>query len=112
MPARAVISCLLLVLLVFAGLHCICGHEITVDAQGVPHKHCHDESGCICKGATFVDPVTIEGPALVIDWLAIADEPIARHISFEFERPTPNYLAAPPPLSGKALRARIESLVI
>jgi hypothetical protein len=112
MPARRVISCLLVVLLLYASLHCSCGHEITIDANGTPHKHCHDESGCICKGAIFGDPIVIDAPTDVVQWLAMVDEPVGAHISLAFERQAPNYLAAPPPLSGKALRARLESLVI
>jgi hypothetical protein len=112
MPALRSLPWLFVALLVFASLHCASGHEITVGSDGVPHKHCHDESGCICKGATLVDPVTLDAPLDVVAWLAILHEFAPVEALLQAQPLSPNHLAAPPPLSGMALRARLESLVI
>jgi hypothetical protein len=99
-------------LLVFAGLHCVCGHEISIDEQGFPHKHCHNEFGCICKGATLVSPVAIDNDGAVapLDFLRdctviAGGQPTVALREWEG-------VASPPPLAGRSLRALLVSLVI
>jgi hypothetical protein len=112
MHPRRLASVLLVALLVYAGLHCAAGDHVTFDAQGVPHKHCHDESGCICKGATFAEPVTVAAPDDCVALLPLLDQATADTLHSDSLRVALNHLAAPPPLSGKALRAYLGSLVI
>lgn len=103
---------LLAALLITAALHCACGHEVSIGSDGLPHKHCHNEFGCLCQGATLVASVDLEHSSSPIDILAPASEVLAADTwvgTLAFAR---DHFAAPPPLAGRALRAHFSSLVI
>lgn len=110
-PARP-LPWLLVALLVTAALHCACGHEVRTGSDGIPHKHCHNEFGCICHGATLVESVDVDATVLQVDWLGQTTVDLAMLPALSTTSPVLAEVATPPPLAGRSLRAHLASLVI
>jgi hypothetical protein len=113
---------LLAALIAVAHLHCVFEYQMpalgyAVDSQHpvnpAPEKHCDNEFGCICKGATLVQHALFDLPEMQLTCVLGAVEPqlgpaddsdssALAHAAFR--------LAFLP--SGKMLRAQISSLTI
>lgn len=78
--------------------------------------HCHNESGCICRGAVFVAPVVVQTIDLAVwDYLPAALD--NRLAALELVPAAPPAAALDslifcPQLSGRILRALLASLLI
>ena len=103
---------LLAALLVTAALHCACGHEVVVSSDGMPHKHCHNEFGCICQGATLVESVDLDAGNVQFDWPTQGVASLEMLPALSMTSTMLSEVATPPPLAGRALRAVLASLVI
>lgn len=124
MFSRTSVTFAMTLLLVVAHLHCLCHEEVqplgnsTVFAgqplrnAPVPERHCDNEYGCICKGATIASPVVCDEPlANVNAALPMFDPTFERSQANDVARSSAEFLSTPP-LSGRMLRAHLASLVI
>ena len=123
MFSRRLTMTLLAALIAVAHLHCVFEYELPAlsyrvsSAQGPvvpqPMKHCHNEAGCICKGATLVRATSVE----------LAMPEVSRHYQFDAQQTTlapslrNSEFGVPAERSGhlpagKILRTQLSSLVI
>ena len=120
---RASLIYALTLLLVVAHLHCLCHadvkplHQRTFSADrsvpAYPDRHCDNEYGCICKGATLVVATDCPQPTLSDECLPLPFQELAPFGLAMIEiGHRPHDTKAAPLLSGRILRAHLSSLVI
>ncbi|HTN77824.1 MAG TPA: hypothetical protein VL096_21345 [Pirellulaceae bacterium] len=107
--------------IVVAHVHCLCHEEVeplsVVRRQhrqpSVPERHCHNEFGCICKGATLIENVTPDEVSLAFEQCLPIDAQLSSlHAPTSLTPSMAGELAPPPTLSGRMLRALYASFVI
>jgi hypothetical protein len=124
---RRLLTVVLAALVTYAPLNCLVSAvwgceqmEAPLAVSSWPHfvpglfGGCENESGCICRGATLVVPEDGRSLAPVAtDWLPAetADSTLASLVEAAAFQPHAAYFA-PPPLSGRILRAHLASLLI
>lgn len=113
---------LLAALIAVAHLHCVFEYQMpalgyTVDWQHpgspAPEKQCDNEFGCICKGATLVQPAVLDLSETQLTCMFDAVEPELAPADNSGAAARAHAVFRPAFLpSGKMLRAQISSLTI
>lgn len=79
----------------------------------LPDRGCHNETGCMCRGATPVAAVDVAHfAASAGDWLPVIASACAPRSEQPARRLPATWSDAPPSLFGRQLRALFASLVI